>query len=127
LADLVAEPIPSGGQGARFLPAQGMQPDIDYPGLMERLRTLLPQLNQSGIELCAVDLRLALTMLDRARLTHDPSTRARNLANAQHALETVLHHLSKLALSPEQSRDIDAMLGELKAGLADTLVSSRRP
>jgi hypothetical protein len=97
-----------------------MDADINYVEVVDQLNALLPQLNQAGIEMCATDLELALTMLDRARSSNDRDTQRRNVANAAHALETVLYHLSKLTLSPEQRREMQARLGELKAKLVDT-------
>jgi hypothetical protein len=108
------------GAAACFLLVSGMDPDINYVEVIDKLHALLPQLNQAGIEMCATDLGLALTMLDRARSSDDRATQRRNLANAAHALETVQYHLSKLTLNPEQRREMEARLGELKAKLVDT-------
>jgi hypothetical protein len=102
-----------------------MRSDICYVDAVDHLHGLLAQLHQAGIDMCTTDIELALTMLDRARASSDPDTQQRNLENAAHAFETVLHHLSRLALTSEQRQDIEARLAELKAKLVHTRAATR--
>jgi len=76
------------------------------------------ELTKSGFEFCLTDLEMALTMLDRAETSREPETRERNRANARHALETVLHHMSQLELSEEQRERLQVKVDELKDRLS---------
>lgn len=77
------------------------------------------KLTRAAVEFCLTDLEVALTMMDVARSTNNAETRARNRVHAHRALQTVLHHLSRLELTQSERQQVDAKVRELEARLRE--------
>jgi hypothetical protein len=91
-----------------------MPEEVDYP---RRISQTLARSRQAGGEFLIADLELAMAWLDRAALTADATTRARNVENATRVRDTVVRLLTKIELPPLQSQEIRKRLQSLEERL----------
>ncbi len=73
--------------------------------------------NEASVQFLLMDLDLALTFMDVAKVTGDEETMHRNHANARAAFDNVLHQLERFTPSAPQQLIIDEKLAILKLRL----------
>jgi hypothetical protein len=78
----------------------------------------LKETNDSGVALLFTDLDLAHTMLDRAELVEDATTRERNLQNVEKACASAQHFMGKLQLTDADRSTLSEKLAALRQRLA---------
>jgi hypothetical protein len=79
-----------------------------------------PALRASSLDFLRMELGMAVTFLDSARLPHDdPTIDTRNRQNARTAYETVLRFLPRFSLSEREQGEFETKLAAIKAALTE--------
>jgi hypothetical protein len=79
--------------------------------------------HQAGVDLLITDCRMALTLLDMAETTTLPESRSRQIGEAHHAYDTILHFLHRLSPTAEQAQQLNTQLEKLRTRLRAAGVS----
>ncbi|MBS1802236.1 MAG: hypothetical protein JST28_02660 [Acidobacteria bacterium] len=78
---------------------------------------LMDQTNKVGLDFLRTDLEAALTFIKVAQTTSSSESRSRNFGKALEVHRTVLHFLPRLFPSPEELKEIDSKLEQIKLKL----------
>jgi hypothetical protein len=79
----------------------------------------LEQANRIGIEFLLADLNVGLTFLETAQVTSLAATRTRDLDKALQVYRTVMRHLPRVVLPPDDEAEIASKLEELRSRLEE--------
>ena len=75
------------------------------------------KVNSNGVNTLMTDLKVALTFVGIAETHEDESTIKRNVDNARTAFDTMTRFRVRFSFSPDQTREFDTGMEELKRRL----------
>lgn len=84
---------------------------------MKSFSELRNESNQTGVQFLLTELEMALSFLDNASLSSDPSRRQRMITDSKKAFENVIHLMPRFELTQSQQFAVESQLQQIHKGL----------